>query len=87
MVFRLTMNISPNKRLFWFLKDNATLDLSNNADLELYIQQVLCKGRMEDVRLLLTRIDFERFKNVFSRIKRFFPWEVRAFWEDFIENH
>lgn len=81
------MNITPNKKLFWFLKDNVALDFSKTADLELYIQQVLTKGRKEDVMTLLKVIDFKQFKEVFLKIKRFFPWEVRAFWEDFIENH
>ena len=81
------MKISPDKKLFWFLKDNVSLDLANAADLELYVQQVLSRGRLEDVKALLTAVDFERFKQVFSRIKRFFPWEVQAFWEDFIESH
>lgn len=81
------MKNTTNKNLFWFLKENASLDLSNNADLELYVQQVLSRGRKEDVKALLTMVDFERFKEVFSKIKRFFPWEVRAFWEDFIESY
>ena len=81
------MNILPDKKLFWFLKDNVSLDLSNAADLDLYVQQVLSSGRREDVKALLAAVDFERFKQVFLRIKRFFPWEVRAFWEDFIGSH
>ena len=81
------MNISPDKKLFWFLKDNVSLDLANAADLELYVQQVLTRGRMEDVKALLTAVDFKRFKQVFLKIKRFFPREVRTFWEDFIESH
>ncbi len=81
------MNIFPDKKLFWFLKNNVSLDLSTTADLELYVQQVLSRGRLEDVKALLVRVDFQRFKQVFLKIKRFFPWEVRAFWEDFIESH
>ena len=81
------MNILADKKLFWFLKDNVSLDLSNSADLELYVQQVLSRGRLQDVKALLTAIDFERFKQVFLKIKRFFPWEVRTFWEDFIESY
>ncbi|OGW96644.1 MAG: hypothetical protein A2Z81_01400 [Omnitrophica WOR_2 bacterium GWA2_45_18] len=81
------MRIPPNKQLFWFLKDTVSLDLSKTSDLELYVQQVLSRGNQEDVKALLTAVDFEQFKQVFSRIKRFFPWEVRAFWEDFIENY
>ena len=81
------MRIPPNKQLFWFLKDTVSLDLSKTSDLELYVQQVLSRGNQEDVKALLTAVDFEQFKQVFSRIKRFFPWEVRAFWEDFIESY
>ena len=81
------MNIVPDKRLFWFLKDNVSLDLSNAADLELYVQQVLSRGRAADVKSLLATVDFQRFKQVFVKIKRFFPREVQAFWEDFIESY
>ncbi|OGX39313.1 MAG: hypothetical protein A3G91_04810 [Omnitrophica WOR_2 bacterium RIFCSPLOWO2_12_FULL_50_9] len=81
------MNIVPDKRLFWFLKDSISLDLSNNADLELYVQHVLSRGRMEDVKTLLATVDFKRFKQIFSKIKRFFPWEVGRFWEDFIATY
>ena len=81
------MNILPDKKLFWFLKDNASLDLANTADLELYVQQVLTRGRMEDVKALLTAVDFKRFRQVFLKIKRFFPREVRTFWEAFIESY
>ncbi len=80
------MKIVPDKKLFWFLKDNVSLDLSNGADLDLYVQQVLSSGRGEDVKALLKAVGFERFKQVFLKIKRFFPWEVRAFWEDFVES-
>lgn len=81
------MKISPDKNLFWFLKDSVSLDLSKSTDLELYVQQVLSMGRFEDVKTLLTVVDFEQFKLVFEKIKRFFPREVRTFWEDFIESH
>ena len=81
------MNVVPNKKLFWFLKDDVSLDLSKAADLELYVQQVLSRGRLEDVKALLTVVDIERFKQVFIKIKRFFPWEVQTFWEDFIESY
>jgi len=81
------MNILADKKLFWFLKDNIFLDLSKTADLEMYMQQVLSKGRLEDVKALLTVVDSKRFKQVFSRMKRFLPREVQAFWEDFIESY
>mgnify|MGYP001604198190 CR=1 FL=1 len=81
------MNILANKKLFWFFKDNVSLDLSDAADLEMYMQQVLSRGRLKDVQTLLKKVDFKRFKQAFSRIKQFFPWEVRTFWEDFIESY
>lgn len=81
------MNIPANKKLFWFFKDNVSLDLSQPAILEMYVQQVLSHGRTEDVKSLLSTIKFEQFKQVFLKIKRFLGWEVRKFWEDFIENY
>ena len=81
------MNILPDKTLFWFLKDNVSLNLSTPADLELYVQQVLMKGRWKDVKMLLSKIEFDQFKKVFLKIKRYCPKEVRAFWEDFIESY
>ena len=80
------MDISSHKQLFWFLKDNASLDLSKESDLELYVQQVLSRGRFEDVKALLRTVDRKQFKQVFMKIKRFFPWEVQTFWGDFIEG-
>lgn len=81
------MNILVNKNLFWFLKDNISLDLSNAADLEMYMQQVLSRGRLEDVKTIIKKVDSKRFKEVFLKIKRFLPLEVRTFWEDFIESY
>ena len=81
------MNIPADKRLFWFLKDNVDLDISKPDILEMYVQQVLSRGRAQDVKFLLSTVQFEEFKQAFLRIKRFLAWEVRKFWEDFIENH
>ena len=81
------MKIKPDKNLFWFLKDNTELDLANPASLEMYVQQVISRGRMNDVKFLLAHVNFEQFKNVFLKIKGFLAWEVRMFWEDFIGNH
>lgn len=81
------MNILVNKNLFWFFKDNISLDLSNSADLEMYMQQVLSRGRYEDIKTILKKVDFKHFKEAFLKIKRFLPVEVRKFWEDFIENY
>ena len=81
------MNILVNKSLFWFLKDNISMDLSDPSVLEMYIQQILSRGRFEDVKFLLKTVDFNRFKEIFLKIRKFLPWEVRKFWEDYIENH
>jgi hypothetical protein len=42
-----------NKRLFWFLKDDVELDLSNESILDMYIQQVLTYGNTEDIKIFL----------------------------------
>lgn len=80
-----TMTIIPEKRLFWFLKEGITLDLDEPSVLDMYVQQVLTRGRLEDAKLLLKRIDIDKLIGSLRRINRFLPTEVREFWEDFIE--
>lgn len=79
------MEIIPEKRLFWFLKEGITLDLDEPSILDMYVQQVLTRGRAEDVKLLLKRLDMNKLTGSLGRINRFLPTEVREFWEDFIE--
>lgn len=81
------MKVNLNKKLFWFLKDNTELDLANSAALEMYVQQVVSQGRAEDVKALLASVDLNQLKQVFSKIKHFLSWEVKAFWEDFLGDH
>ena len=81
------MKISPNRRLFWFLKDDKRMDHSNPSDLDMYIQQVITHGRTEDIKALFKNIDFLQFKKEFVKLSRFLPWEVRKFWEDAIGDH
>jgi hypothetical protein len=81
------MKIVPEKRLFWFLKDNVMLDLSNPAVMDMYIQQVITHGRAEDIRILFSKINLSQFKDAFMRLSRFLPFEVKKFWEDAIGNN
>lgn len=76
------MKITINKKLFWFFKDGIKLDLSDPAQLDMYIQQVITVGGSEDIRMLFKNVDQSQFKSAFPRIKHFLPWEVRKFWED-----
>ena len=71
------------RRLFWFLKPMAKLNMSDQADVELYVQQVMTKGSTEDVRKLLADIGEKKAGQIFLRLKLFFPDGVRRFWEDF----
>ncbi|MDI6734643.1 MAG: hypothetical protein QME42_00360 [bacterium] len=81
------MKIIPDKRLFWFLKEGITLDSNEPSVLDMYVQQVITRGKTEDVKVLLRNISLEQFRQVFMRIKHFLPVEVKMFWEDFIGNH
>lgn len=81
------MRIVAEKRLFWFLKDKARLDLLDSSVLEMYIQQIITHGRAQDIKVLFSRLNFSQFKNVFKRVSRFLPFEVRKFWEDAIGNN
>lgn len=79
--------ITPPKHLFWFLKEGAELDLNETSTLDMYVQQVITRGRIKDVKFLLDMIDMTRFQKTLKRIERFIPSEVREFWEDFIGSH
>lgn len=81
------MKIAAQRRLFWFLKDNIKLDLSNPSVLDMYIQQVIMYGRAEDISALFSKTSLPQFKNAFMRLSRFLPLEVRKFWEDAIGNN
>lgn len=80
------MKIIPEKRLFWFLKDDIELDLSDESVLEMYIQQVITHGNTEDIKNIFKNIDSTQFKQVFIKLKNFLPKEVRNFWEHAIAN-
>jgi len=78
------MKIRAEKRLFWFLKEGAELDLSNKAHMDMYVQQILSKGRSSDIKRLIHTIKPSDFVESFGRIKNFLPEEVRSFWEDWV---
>jgi hypothetical protein len=80
------MKIIPEKRLFWYLKDDVELDLKDPFQLDMYVQQVLSHGKEEDIRKLMKMIEPDVFKKSFERIKRYLPKEVRSFWEDGLGN-
>lgn len=79
--------VTPKKHLFWFLKEGVQLNLTEPAVLDMYVQQVITRGRADDVKSLMKTIDLEQFKKALERIARFIPVEVRKFWEDFIGGH
>ncbi len=79
--------VVPKSRLFWFLREGVSLDLTDPSLLALYIQQVITGGRMEDVKGLLRTVPFQQLKESLEGLKRFLPGEVRMFWEDFIVGH
>jgi hypothetical protein len=78
------MKTIAEKRLFWFLKDETELDLSNKTHLDMYVQQSLSRGKASDVKKLLTIVSFSDLIDSFNRIKNFLPKEVKMFWEESI---
>ncbi|MBM4135237.1 MAG: hypothetical protein FJ241_00190 [Nitrospira sp.] len=70
------------KRLFWFLKEGTELDLSDKAQLDMYVQQVLTRGKTSDIKRLFRIIVPSVFHDSFTRIKSFLPKEVKRFWEE-----
>jgi len=80
------MEISVDRKLFWFLKEGHKLDLENPRHLDMYIQQVLMHGKEEEVRRMLHRVSTEDFRQSFERVKKYPPKEVRLFWEEELGN-
>jgi len=79
--------IVPDKRLFWFLKEGIQLNLREPSVLDMYFQQVISRGKTEDIRVLLKTVKLKQIKDTLRRIRRFIPAEVRRFWEDLIADN
>lgn len=76
------MKIRAERRLFWFLKDGAEIDLSERSNIDMFVQQILSHGRADDIKKLLHTIGYHEFIESFQRIKNFLPKEVKKFWEE-----
>jgi len=76
------MKIAAKKRLFWYLKEGQELDFESPGHVDMYVQQVLSQGRVEDIKEMLRVLSPESFLVSFGRIKKYLPKEVRKFWED-----
>lgn len=76
------MKTIVNRRLFWFLKDGAELDLSKTPHLDMYVQQTLSRGKTSDIKKLLKTVSSQDFIDSFNRIKNFLPQKVREFWDE-----
>ncbi|MEW6456318.1 MAG: hypothetical protein AB1410_06360 [Acidobacteriota bacterium] len=76
------MKVAVDKKLFWYMKEEAKLDLQNPSHVDMYVQQVLSYGKAENIKKMLKILTSEKFVESFERIKRFLPNEVRIFWED-----
>lgn len=53
------MKLTHYKRIFWFLRPDIELDLSNPSIGEIYIQQVITADRAEDIKKLFKIINVE----------------------------
>lgn len=80
----MSMKINVDHRLFWFLKNDTKLDLSNKAHLDMYVQQTLSRGRTADIKRLFKMVDRRDFFESLSRVNNFLPKEVRKFWEEWL---
>ena len=77
------MEITADKRLFWFLKSDTKFDLSIPSTLDMYLQQIITHGNFSDVKKILKTVDLASLKDSFERIKSFLPTEIKMFWEDY----
>lgn len=78
--------ITPDRHLFWFVKEDKKLDLNDPSELDMYIQQVITRGGTEDVRVMLRYVDFERLVKSMKRIENFLPDGVGDFWKNYINE-
>lgn len=78
------MRISLNPKFFWYFKEGSEFDTSDSAMLDMYVQQMMMKGRMEDIRQLIRQLGLTTLGETFGRIQRFLPRDVKWFWEDFL---
>jgi hypothetical protein len=76
------MKLTVKKRLFWYIKDGQEFDLDCPGHVDMYVQQVLSQGRLDDIREALGVLSAESFFASFARVKKYLPREVRKFWED-----
>lgn len=76
--------VSPKSHLFWFLKEKTQLDLTEPSVRDMYVRQVITRGRAQDVRSLLKTVNLRELKESLQRLRRFIPREIRDFWEDYI---
>lgn len=81
------MKLQVDQRLFWFLKEDAVLDLDKPSDVDLYVQQVLSRGRSGDVTHLLKSVPAQTLRQSFQRVRPFLPGDVRNFWDDFLRDY
>jgi hypothetical protein len=78
------MEIVAQKKLFWFLKEGTRLDLSKKDHRDMYVQQVLSRGKTADVQELFRIIEVADFQESFARIRKFLPKEVKRLWEEWL---
>lgn len=78
------MKITVDKRLFWFCKEGAEIDLSIRPDLDMFVQQTLSRGKTSDIKSLLKLLTPQDFSASFNRINNFLPLEVKIFWEEWL---
>ena len=76
-----------NPRLFWFAPAGTTIDLSEPAMQDFYVQHVLTHGRAGDIRALLSRVQRPQLQQTLQRIARFLRPDIRAFWTEFLGYH
>ena len=76
--------VTLDPRLFWSAPAGTTIDLSDPAMQDFYVQHVLTHGRAADVRALLSRVQRPQLQQSLQRIERFLRPDIRAFWTEFL---
>ena len=76
-----------DSNLFWFIKPGTQLDLNVPYSRDMFVQQVITTGKVNDIKNLIQLIKLDVLEESFKRIKRYLPKNVRYFWEDAFGNY
>lgn len=72
--------------LFWYLPQDARLDLEKPKTRDFVLEQVLVRGTDDDIVRLMRTLTPREFAESYRRVRDRLPEEVRRVWDDILEQ-